>query len=138
MLKNYKEFLLEGGLDLGGLGDMGGDKKKEEAPDPEKEIAKEKEKKRKAARKERNEQLDKADADIKDAIAKTSTDFRTKFEKRIFAALEEDDRVKYHDLILDIQTFEIPMSKNQEDAEINAISPIIKTLQDLNKNEYRG
>lgn len=135
MLKKYKEFLLESGLDLGGLS---GDTKEEKPVDPDEEIAKEKEKKKKIARKERVEELDKAKSIIEKAIEKTPSDFRNKFKKRIFDAMEDDDRVKYHDLILDIQSFEIPMSRNQESAEIDTISPIIKELQILNKNEYRG
>jgi hypothetical protein len=135
MLKNYRDFLLEGGLDLGGLG---GDEKKEAPPDPEKEVAKEKEKKRKAARKERAEELDKGEAELKKLLPKTPQDFRDKFEKRIMNAIDNDDRVEYHDLVLDIQTFQIPMAQNQEGDEIDATAPIIKVIQRLNKNEYRG
>jgi hypothetical protein len=65
-------------------------------------------------------------------------DFRDKFEQRIMKAVEEDDRVEYHDLILDIQTFQIPMAQNQEGDEIDATAPVIKIIQNLNKNEYRG
>jgi hypothetical protein len=135
MLKNYKEFLLESGLDLAGLG---GDQKKETPPDPEKEIAKEKAKKAKAARKERNEELADAKSELKTVLSKTPQDFRDKFEQRIMKAVEEDDRVEYHDLILDIQTFQIPMAQNQEGDEIDATAPVIKIIQNLNKNEYRG
>ena len=135
MLKNYKEFLLESGLDLAGLG---GDQKKEPPPDPEKEIAKEKAKKAKAARKERNEEPADAKSELKTVLSKTPQDFRDKFEQRIMKAVEEDDRVEYHDLILDIQTFQIPMAQNQEGDEIDATSPVIKIIQNLNKNEYRG
>jgi|688.fasta_scaffold96830_3 hypothetical protein len=137
MLKNYKDFLFEEGLDLD-LGGLGGDKKKEAPPDPEKEIAKEKAKKRKAAQKERGEQLDSAEKELKKILPKTPQDFRDKFEKRIMKAVEEDDRVEYHDLVLDIQTFQIPMAQNQEGDEIDATAPIIKVIQRLNKNEYRG
>jgi hypothetical protein len=135
MLKNYKDFLFEEGLDLGGLG---GDQKKESPPDPEKEIAKEKEKKRKAAQKERGEELDKAEAEVREILPKTPQDFRDKFEKRILDAIDNDDRVEYHDLVLDIQTYQIPMAQNQEGDQIDATAPIIKVIQGLNKNEYRG
>lgn len=135
MLKNYRDFLLEGGLDLGGLG---GDEKKEEPVDPEKEIAKEKAKKRKVARKERAEELDKAEAELKKLLPKTPQDFRDKFEKRVMAAIDDDNRVEYHDLVLDIQTFQVPMAQNREGDEIDVTAPIIKVIQGLNKNEYRG
>ena len=135
MLKNYKDFLLE--LDLS-LGDMGGGDKKEPPPDPEKEIAAEKEKKRKKAEKVRAAQLDKAEAAIRKAIEKTDTAFKNKFEKRIMDALDDDDRVIYHDLILDIQRYQIPLSKDQDEEEIYDISPIVSELQKLNANEYRG
>jgi len=137
MLKNYKDFLFEEGLDLD-LGGLGGDQKKKDPPDPEKEIAKEKSKKRKAAQKERAEQLDKAEAELKEILPKTPQDFRDKFEKRIMDAIEDDDRVEYHDLVLDIQTFQIPMAQNQEGDEIDTTAPVIKVIQGLNKNEYRG
>jgi len=137
MLKNYTEFLNEGGLDLG-LDDLGGDKKKEEAPDPKKEIAKAKEKKRKKAAKERAEQLDAAEEGLKDAFKKTSSDFKSEFEKRVMDALEDDDRVKYHDIITDIQTSQVQKVKDGMEKEVEATEPVIKILQDLNKNEYRG
>jgi hypothetical protein len=137
MLKNYKQFIFEAGLDLGDLGG-GEEKKKEAAPDPEKEIAKIKEKKRKKAAKERAAQLDAAEADLKKALEKTPDDFNEKFKKRLMDALDEDDRVNYHNLVLDIQRYSIPLAKQQQDEEVLDISPIIKILQDLNKNEYKG
>jgi hypothetical protein len=137
MLKNYKEFLNEGELDLG-LDDIGGDKKKEPTPDPKKEIAKAKEKKRKKAAKERAEQLDTAESDLKAAFKKTPADFNEKFEKRTMDALEDDDRVKYHDLITDIQSSQVQNVKDGMEKEVESTGPIIKILQDLNKNEYRG
>lgn len=137
MLKNYRDFLNEGGLDLG-LDDLGGDKKKEATPDPKKEIAKAKEKKRKKAAKERAEQLDKAEADLKNAFKKTSSDFKADFEKRIMDALDDDDRVTYHDIITDIQSSQIENVKNGLEKEVESTIPIIKALQELNKNEYRG
>lgn len=137
MLKKYSDFLLE--LNLG-LGDLGGgdDKKKEPPPDPEKEIAKEKEKKREKAAKERAAILDKAESDLTDALKKTPSDFNEKFKKRILDSLEDDDRVIYHNLILDIQSYEVPMAHDQNTDDISDISPVISTLQMLNKNEYRG
>ncbi len=137
MLKNYSQFLNEEGLDLD-LGGLGGDKKKEAPPDPEKEIAKEKAKKRKEARKERVEEIEKQEAIIKKALPNTSQEFRDKFEKRIQDAIDDDDRVKYHDLVLDIQSYSIPLSRNQEGDEIADIDPILKAIQTLNKNEYKG
>jgi hypothetical protein len=137
MLKNYTEFLNEGGLDLG-LDNLGGDKKKEKAPDPDKEIAKAKEKKRKKAEKKRAAELDEAEDKLKEAFKKTPSDFREKFEKRVLDSLEDDDRVTYHDLITDIQTFEAPKEKDGLQKEVEASEPIIKILQDLNKNEYKG
>lgn len=135
MLKNYKQFIFEAGLDLG---DLGGEKKKEEVPDPEKEIAKAKEKKRKKAAKERAIQLDTAETELKKALEKTADDFNEKFKKRLMDALDDDDRVKYHVLVLDIQRYSIPLARQQQDDEIYDISPIIRILQDLNRNEYKG
>lgn len=135
MLKKYKDFLNE--LDLG-LGDTGGGEKKQEAPDPEKEIEKMKEKKRKKAQKERAEQLDNAEEDIRAALKKTPKDFNSKFEKRILDALDDDDRVIYHNLITDIQSYEVPKAREQQVDAIEAISPIIKAIQKLNSNEYKG
>jgi hypothetical protein len=140
MLKNYKDFLYE--LDLG-LGDLGGgddkkDKKKEETPDPDKEIAKAKEKKRKKAKEARAKELDVAEADIKKQLAKTPTDFREEFEKPIADALDNDDRVEYHTLILNIQRWQMPKAKEQDEDAIDSVSPIVKILQDLNDSEYRG
>ena len=135
MLKNYIEFLNEGGLDLG---DLGGDKKKEEVPNPKEEIAKAKAKKRKKAAKERAEELDTAESDLKAAFKNTSADFNEKFEKRVMDALEDDDRVKYHDLITDIQSSQVQNVKDGMEKEVESTTPIIKVLQNLNKNEYRG
>jgi acyl-CoA reductase-like NAD-dependent aldehyde dehydrogenase len=137
MLKNYKDFLNEDGLDLS-LDDLGGDKKKEEAPDPAKEIAKAKEKKLKKAEKARAEELDAAEEKLKDAFKKTSSDFRTDFEKRIMDALDDDDRVSYHVIITDIQASQVQNVKDGMEKEVEATAPVIKVLQSLNKNEYRG
>ena len=141
MLKNYRDFLLEAGLDLGGLGDAGGGEggeKKGDVPDPEKEIAEKKKKKRKAAQKERAEELDKAEEELTEILKKAPKDFRDAFEKRIMKALEKDDRVVYHDLVLDIQTYQIPMARDNRAADIDATAPVVKILQRLNKNEYFG
>lgn len=140
MLKNYKDFLLE--LDLG-LGDIGGgdegkDKKKEETPDPDKEIEKEKEKKRKKAEKVRKAKLDAAEEKIREDLPKTPSDFQDEFKKDIFDAIDDDDRVQYHDLILRMQRWGMPKAKEQDEDSIDSVSPIIKTFQDLNSNEYRG
>jgi len=137
MLKNYTEFLNEGGLDLG-LDDLGGGDKKEDAPNPKEEIAKEKEKKRKKAAKARAEQLDAAEVDLKDAFKKVSSDFKADFEKRIMDALDDDDRVKYHDLITDIQTSQVQNVKDGMEKKVAETEPFIKILQSLNKNEYQG
>lgn len=137
MLKNYKQFIFEAGLDLGDLGG-GEEKKKEAAPDPEKEIAEIKEKKRKKAAKERSALLDAAEVKLKKALEKTPDDFNEKFKKRLIDGLDDDDRVKYHVLVLDIQRYSIPLARQQQDDKIYDISPIIKILQDLNRNEYKG
>jgi hypothetical protein len=137
MLKNYKQFIFEAGLDLGDLGGDDGEKKKD-TPDPEKEIAEIKEKKRKKAAKERSALLDAAEVKLKKALEKTPDDFNEKFKKRLIDALDDDDRVKYHVLVLDIQRYSIPLARQQQDDEIYDISPIIKILQDLNRNEYKG
>ena len=136
MLKNYKDFLFE--LDLS-LGDAGGEgEKKKEAPDPDKEIAKEKAKKAKKERKERNEVIDKAEAKMKEALDGTTDSFRKKFEDRIKDAIDQDDRVKYHDLVLDIQRWGIPLVKQGKGDEVESASPVVKILQGLNRDEYRG
>ena len=136
-LKSYTQFLNEAGLDLG-LDDAGGGEKKEKAPDPEEEIAKARKERRVKADKERNKVLDKAEDGLKVALKKTPADFNDKFEKRIMDALDKDDRVAYHDLIIDIQRFEIPKVKNHQEDEVLNIAPVTKILQGLNKNEYKG
>jgi len=136
-LKSYTQFLIEAGLDLG-LDDAGGGEKKEKAPDPEEEIAKARKERRVKADKERNKVLDKAEDDLKLALKKTPTDFNDKFEKRIMDALDRDDRVAYHDLIIDIQRFEIPKVQNHQEDEVLKIAPVTKIIQRLNKNEYKG
>lgn len=135
MLKTYKDFLLELDLDMGG---MGGEEKKEPPPDPEKEIAKAKAKKRKAANEKRTKELDAAEATIQKGFEETDAAFITAFKKRILDALDDDDRVIYHNLIIDLQRYEMPLAADQDKDEISGISPIIKSLQSLNANEYRG
>jgi hypothetical protein len=139
MLKNYKQFIFEAGLDLD-LGGLGGDekKKKETPPDPEKEIAKIKKKKRETAAKERAAELDAAESELQSDLKKAPDDFKEKFQKRLKDALDDDDRVIYHNLILDIQRYQMPLARQQQDEEIYDISPILKVLQTLNKNEYKG
>jgi hypothetical protein len=137
MLKNYKQFIFEAGLDLGDLGG-GEEKKKETPPDPEKEIAKIKKKKRETAAKERAAELDAAESELQSDLKKAPDDFKEKFQKRLKDALDDDDRVVYHNLILDIQRYQMPLARQQQDEEIYDISPILKVLQKLNKNEYKG
>lgn len=138
MLKNYKDFLLEFdlGMDVGG-GDE--EKKgKEDAPDPEEEIAKEKKKRRKKAEAEREKKLDAAEVELKKIISEAPQDFRSEFEKEIMKALEEDDRVMYHTLVLNIQRWQMPKAKDQDEESIEKTAPVIRVLQRLNQNEYRG
>jgi len=140
MFKNYLQFLKENDLDLGGLGDFGADKekKKEEAPDPEKEIEKKKKEERKKAEEERERVVSVEREKIEKAMKTTSQDFRDKFEEAIMKAVKADERVEYHGLILNIQRYQIPLAKDGMQDEIEKISPIVSALQNLNKNEYKG
>lgn len=135
MFKNYTQFLQEAGLDLG-VG--GGEEKKKKAPDPKEVIAKEKKKRSEKADKLRNKILDKAEEDLTIAFKKTPKEFNEKFEKRIMDSLDRDDRVAYHNLILDIQRFQMPKVRNSQDDEILDMLPVLKIVQSLNKNEYKG
>ena len=139
MLKNYKEFLFEIDLNMDPSGGGGEDKEKKEKPlDPEKEIAAAKAKKRKAEKKERNAELDKAEAELKEVMPKTAESFRDKFEDRVYDSIDKDDRVIYHDLILDIQAWGVPLVKNGQGDDVESAGPVVKILQGLNNNEYRG
>jgi hypothetical protein len=138
-IKLFEEYLVEAGLDLGDLGgDAGGDdKKKDKEVDPEEEIAKAKKEEREKEEKKRNAQIEKAEGKLDTAFKEAPEDFSTKFEKRIREALKKDDRVLYHDIILDIQRWQIPVAKDQDTDKIEKTAPFISILQDLNKSEYR-
>jgi hypothetical protein len=138
MLKNYLQFLYEAGLDLGGLGDLGGDEKKEPPPDPEKEIAKKKKEQAEKEEKARDRVVARERESIEKAMPHTSEDFRREFEEPIMKAVKDDNRVEYHGIILNIQRYQIPLAKDGMTDEIDKISPIVAALQNLNKNEYKG
>jgi len=89
-LKNYRDFILEGDLDLGGLG---GDTKEKEPVDPAKEIADKKAKALKKSRVKREEILEDANEKLKEIFAKSSNNFRKQFEDAVFDSTEKDDRV---------------------------------------------
>ena len=60
-----------------------------------------------------------------------------RFEKRIRKAVKEDDRVVYHDIITDIQIYQMPLAKEGQTKEVEKTGDFIEILQDLNKAEYR-
>lgn len=135
----FEEFIKEeeGGLDLGGLGGdpAGGGKEKE--VDPEKEIEKAKKKEKKEEDAARKKVVDAAKKKMVKAFKAAPRDFLEKFEKRIKKAVEEDDRVVYHDLITDIQRYQMPLSREGQTEEVEKTGDFIEILQDLNKTEYR-
>jgi len=134
-IKLFEEFINEEGLDLGGLGGGGEEEKKE--VDPEKEIEKAKKKEKKENEAARKKEIEAANKRLDVAFKKAPADFKEKFEKRINDAVKADDRVKYHDLILDIQRYQMPLAKDGEQDEVEETGDFIEIIQDLNKTEYR-
>jgi len=140
MMKKYiflfEEFLNEEGLDLGGLGgEAEGGKEKE--VDPEKEVEKAKKEDREKEEKARKKVVDSAKEKLDKAFKGAPKDFLERFEKRIRKAVKEDDRVVYHDIITDIQIYQMPLAKEGQTKEVEKTGDFIEILQDLNKTEYR-
>jgi hypothetical protein len=140
-LKNYQEFLYEE-TDKDPLG-LGADtstqdkeKKKEEPVDPEVEVEKERKKREAEVEKARKKVLDKEKSRLEELLPGTISSFQEKFTDRLKKAINQDDRVEYRDLVLDIQRFQMGLAKEQQEDAITEISPIIELIQRLNKSEY--
>lgn len=135
--KLFEEWLIEAGLDLDALaGDSGGDKEKPKKT-PEEEAAAADKKKKEEEKKKRKERVEKEKDPIEKAFADVSDDFKEKFKSRIEKALKADSRTGYHDLITDIQRYQMPFARSNQPEEIEKTSVFIDILQKLNKTEFR-
>lgn len=136
-IKLFEEWLTEADLDLDALAGDTGDKKEKPKKTPEEEADAAAKKKIDADEKKRKEKVEEEKDPIKKAFAEVSNDFKEKFKSRIEKALKADSRTGYHDLIIDIQRYQMPFARSNQQEEIEKTSVFIDILQKLNKTEFR-
>jgi len=130
-VKLFEEFILEGDplADLMGGGD---DKKKKEADPLDKEKKKQKEKEEKAEKKHQ-EYLDKKEDSI-DGILKKLPDVDEKIGDKIRDAVKSEDRVKIHNVSLDVTYLQQKYQEEGNDDMVMKLSPLKDMIDDLDRS----